>query len=67
VEALITSADVRLGNWLHCRSKSPRRGVNRQNLKFTNFKHALCPGLVLEIVRRAKDSSPCYELLNQCG
>jgi hypothetical protein len=38
--------------------------VNRRNLKFTNFKHALCPGLALEIIQSAEDSSPCYELLN---
>jgi hypothetical protein len=34
--------------------------VNRQNLKFINFEHALCLGLVLEIIRSAEDSSPCY-------
>jgi hypothetical protein len=41
--------------------------VNGRNLKFINFEHALCLGLVLEIIRSAEDSSPCYELLNQCG
>jgi hypothetical protein len=39
-------------------------GVNRRNLKFTNFKHALRPGLVLELNRSTEDSSPCQELLN---
>jgi hypothetical protein len=29
--------------------KSPRGGVNRVNLKFTNFKHNYKPGLALEI------------------
>jgi hypothetical protein len=32
-----------------------------------NFEHVLYPGLVLEIIRSAKDSSPCYELLKYCG
>jgi hypothetical protein len=41
--------------------------VNRRNLKIINFEHALCPGLVLEIIRSAEDTSPCYELLNQRG
>jgi hypothetical protein len=41
--------------------------VNRRNLKIMNFEHVLCPGFVLEIIRSAEDSSPCYELLNQCG
>jgi hypothetical protein len=27
-----------------------------RNLKFTNFEHALCSGLVLEIIRSAEDS-----------
>jgi hypothetical protein len=40
--------------------------VIRRNLKIINFEHALCPGLVLEIIRSVEDSSPCYELLNQC-
>jgi hypothetical protein len=40
------------------KTKSCLEGVNRQNLKFMNFKHALCLGLVLEIIRSAKDSSP---------
>jgi hypothetical protein len=44
-----------------------RGGVNRRNLKFTNLKHALYPGLVLEIIQSAEDSFSCYELLNQCG
>jgi hypothetical protein len=47
--------------------ESRLEGVNRKNLKFTNFKHTLCSGLVLEIIRSAEDSSPCQELLNQCG
>jgi hypothetical protein len=42
-------------------------GVNRRNLKFITFKHALRPGLALELNRSLKDSSPCLELLNQCG
>jgi hypothetical protein len=46
--------------------ESRLEGVNRRNLKFTNFKHALCPGLVLELNRSVKDSSPCLELFNQC-
>jgi hypothetical protein len=29
--------------------KSPRGGMNRRNLKFMNFEHALHPGLGLEI------------------
>jgi hypothetical protein len=41
--------------------------VNRRNLKFINFKHALRPGLALELNRSSKDGSPCLELLNQCG
>ena len=48
-------------------NESYLEGVNRKNLKFTNFKHTLCSGLVLEIIRSAEDSSPCQELLNQCG
>jgi hypothetical protein len=44
----------------------PRQRVNRRNLKFTNFKHALCSGLVLEILWSAEYSSHCNELLNQC-
>jgi hypothetical protein len=41
--------------------------VNRRKLKFKNFKHALRPGLALGLNRSMKDSSPCLELLNQCG
>jgi hypothetical protein len=33
-------------------------------MKIINFEHALCPGLALEIIQSAEDSSPCYELLN---
>jgi hypothetical protein len=47
--------------------QSRLEGVNRQNLKIINFEHALCLGLVLEIIRSAEDISPLYELLNQCG
>jgi hypothetical protein len=47
--------------------ESRLEGVNRRNLKFTNFKHTLRPGLALELNRSAEDSSPCLELLNQCG
>jgi hypothetical protein len=39
--------------------------VNMRNLKFTIFKHALRPGLALELNQSVEDSSPCYELLNQ--
>jgi hypothetical protein len=39
--------------------------VNRQNLKIINFEHALCPMLVLEIIRSAEHDSPYYELLYQ--
>jgi hypothetical protein len=39
--------------------KSPRGEWIGETLKFTNFKHALCPGLVLEIIRSAEDSYPC--------
>jgi hypothetical protein len=49
------------------KSESRLEGVNRQNLKFTNFEHALCSGSVLEIIRSVEDCSSCYELLNQCG
>jgi hypothetical protein len=48
-------------------TKSRLKGVNSRNLKIINFEHALCPELVLEIFQSAEDSSPCYELLNQCG
>jgi hypothetical protein len=41
--------------------------VNRRNLKIINFEHVLYPGLVLEIIQRAEDSSPNFELLKQCG
>jgi hypothetical protein len=44
--------------------ESHLEGVNRRNLKIINFEYALFPGLVLEIIRSAKDSSTCYELLN---
>jgi hypothetical protein len=37
--------------------ESRLEGVNRRNLKIRNFEHALCPGLVLEIIRSAEDSS----------
>jgi hypothetical protein len=47
--------------------ESRLEGVNRRNLKFTNFKHILRPGLALEMNQSLKDSSPCLELLNQCG
>jgi hypothetical protein len=47
--------------------ESRLEGVNRRNLKFINFKHALRPGLALELNRSSKDSSLCLELLNQCG
>jgi hypothetical protein len=40
-------------------SESRLEGVNRRNLNFTNFEHALCPGLVLELIRSVEDSSPC--------
>jgi hypothetical protein len=40
-------------------TESRLEGVNRQNLKFTNFKRALCMGLVLEIIQSVEDSSPC--------
>jgi hypothetical protein len=42
-------------------------GVNRRNLKFINFKHALRSWLALELNRSSKDSFPCLELLNQYG
>jgi hypothetical protein len=35
--------------------------VNSKNLKFTNFKHALRPGLALELNQSAEVSFPCYE------
>jgi hypothetical protein len=53
--------------WFPFGTESRLEGVNRQNLKIINFEHSLCPGLVLEIIRSVKYSSPCYELLNQCG
>jgi hypothetical protein len=31
------------------------------------LKHALRSGLALDLNRNVKDSSPCLELLNQCG
>ena len=37
--------------------ESRLEGVNRRNLKIRNFEYALCPGLVLEIIRSAEDSS----------
>jgi hypothetical protein len=37
------------------RSKSPRGGVNRRKLKFTNFKHNYKPGLALEIKLSPKE------------
>jgi hypothetical protein len=40
-------------------AESRLEGVNRRNLKIINFEHALCPGLVLELIRSAEDSSPC--------
>jgi hypothetical protein len=52
--------------WFPFCTESRLEGVNRRNLKIINFEHALCPGLVLEIIQSAKYSSPCYELLNQC-
>jgi hypothetical protein len=39
--------------------ESHLEGVNRRNLKIMNFKHTLCPGLVLEIIQSVEDSSPC--------
>jgi hypothetical protein len=47
--------------------KVAKRGVNRRNLKFINFKHVLRPELALELNRSLRDSFPCLELLNQCG
>jgi hypothetical protein len=47
--------------------ESHLEGVNRRNLKIINFKHALRPGLALELNQSTEDSFPCYELLNQCG
>jgi hypothetical protein len=41
--------------------------VNRRNLKFINFKHALRLGLALELNWSAKDCFSCYELLNLMG
>jgi hypothetical protein len=35
--------------------KSPRGGVNRQKLKFTNFKHNYKSGLALEINSSTKE------------
>jgi hypothetical protein len=43
------------------------RGVNRRNLNFINFKHALRPGLALELNRSAEDCFSCYELLKLMG
>jgi hypothetical protein len=37
-------------NW-----KSPRGGMNRANLKFTNFKHNYKPGLALETKASPKE------------
>jgi hypothetical protein len=54
-------------HWAPIPIESRLEGVNRRNLKFTNFEHALYPGLVLEIIRSVEDSFSCYELLNQCG
>jgi hypothetical protein len=39
--------------------ESRLEGVNRRNMKIINFEHALCPGLVLELIRSAEDGSPC--------
>jgi hypothetical protein len=47
-------------------AESRLEGVIRRNLKFTNFKHALRPGLALKLNQSSEDSSPCLELLNQC-
>jgi hypothetical protein len=43
--------------------ESRLEGVNRQNLKFINFKHVLRPGLALELNRSVEDCFPCNELL----
>jgi hypothetical protein len=48
-------------------SESRLKGVNRQNLKLTNFGHALRLGLALELNQSSKDGSPCLEFLNQRG
>jgi hypothetical protein len=42
-------------------------GVNRRNLKFINLDHTLRLGLALELNQSSEESSPCQELLNQCG
>jgi hypothetical protein len=47
--------------------ESRLEGVNRRNLKFTNFKRVLRPGLALELNRSTEDNSPCLEFINQCG
>jgi hypothetical protein len=38
------------------KGESCLEGVNRQNLKILGFEHAICPGLVLEIIRSVEDS-----------
>jgi hypothetical protein len=43
--------------------ESHLEGVNRRNLKFINFKHAIRLGLALELNRSAEDCFSCYELL----
>jgi hypothetical protein len=45
----------------------PSLGVLGVPLIMVPDKHALYTGLVIEIIRSAKDSFSCYELLNQCG
>jgi hypothetical protein len=58
---------IHLWDYIKIESRLKGGGVNRRNLKITNFEHTLYSGLVLEITRSAEDSSPSYELLNQCG
>jgi hypothetical protein len=45
----IWSGSARATAYLMTRSESRLEGVNRANLKFTNFKHNYKPGLALEI------------------
>jgi hypothetical protein len=67
VTYLALLSPVLLTLWVRVGSESRLEGVNRRNLKFINFTHALRPGLALELNRNAEDGFLCLELLNQCG
>jgi hypothetical protein len=53
VNVIVTFTFYKLMAWFND-SESRQEGVNRRNLKFTNFEHALCLGLVLEMNSRCR-------------